>query len=353
MRPRYGAHCFNSGRHDRRLGMKRSRRNFCVLLSAGVITIAAAAVITTALTKEDNPENNYVDLNELPDLAAQGTEETPDADYADAGDLGDIVDGGAHGESEQAQSSDSEDDTIQAADGSDGKSGTQSEDGSQTAAQASSSMDKPVTSGTEGAKDNETDDSEQTAQTGRTEQNNQTAQTGRTEQTGQAAQSGQIAQAEQSTDDSVQTANPNVIAESLHFEADDGLTWPVRGNIVLNYSADHVIYHPTLNSYRTNPAILISAEVGTPVLAAADGLVLEVKEDTITGLTVTMEIGDGYTLVYGQLADVTAVPGDSIKAGEAFGTVAAPTKYYTLEGSNLYFQVCTADGTENPMLYLE
>ena len=58
----------------------------------------------------------------------------------------------------------------------------------------------------------------------------------------------------------------------------------------------------------------------------------------------TMELGDGYELTYGQLQDIHVQAGSYVEPGEVVGTVAAPTKYYTLEGANLYLKL-TQNGT--------
>ena len=142
--------------------------------------------------------------------------------------------------------------------------------------------------------------------------------------------------------------------ENLSFNAEDGLMWPVQGNVIMNYSMDHTIYFATLMQYKCNPAIIIDAEVGTQVKAAATGVVTNVdRANTETGVTVTMDIGDGYSLVYGQLSeDMGLEVGDMVNTGDVIATVSQPTKYYSVEGSNLYFMVKEGDQTINPMLLL-
>jgi len=140
--------------------------------------------------------------------------------------------------------------------------------------------------------------------------------------------------------------------ETLHFDADKGLLWPITGNVLLNYSVDRVIYHPTLEQFRVNPAVIIDASVGDNVLSAAEGIVTAVSNVDETGLTVTVAIGNGYSLVYGQLKDITVEEGDSVLEGDIIGTVNTPTKYYSVEGDNLYFKVLKDDETVNPMLLL-
>lgn len=155
----------------------------------------------------------------------------------------------------------------------------------------------------------------------------------------------------------VETAGSNVRRDTpvmLSFQPDKGLLWPVEGNVIMNYSMDRTIYYATLMQYKCNPAIIIDAEVGTQVKAAATGIVSSIGTNEETGLTVTMDIGDGFKLVYGQLdADSFELEvGDLVKEGEIVGVIDEPTKYYLVEGSNLYFSVLKDDATVNPMLYL-
>lgn len=138
----------------------------------------------------------------------------------------------------------------------------------------------------------------------------------------------------------------------LSFDADAGFMWPVDGNVIMNYSKDHLIYFATLMQFKVNPAIIIDAEVGTEVKAATTGIITDIFDDPVTGLTVTMDIGDGYSVLYGQLANVDHKIGDRLSEGDTIGTISEPTKYYTIEGSNLYFMVLEDEETVNPMLYL-
>lgn len=141
-------------------------------------------------------------------------------------------------------------------------------------------------------------------------------------------------------------------AENLHFSENDRLEWPIAGNVLLNYSMDKTIYFQTLQQYKYNPSIVISATQGTNVACAADGIVKSIYKDQQTGTTVVMSLGDGYELAYGQLQDVTVEEGDFVETGAFIGKVAAPTKYYTVEGTNVYFRM-TKDGEPvNPMNYL-
>ena len=139
---------------------------------------------------------------------------------------------------------------------------------------------------------------------------------------------------------------------TVNFSEDTLMEWPVNGNILLDYSMDQTTYFPTLDQYRLNPAIAVGAVEGAPVVAAVNGTVYSVEQDAQTGTTVTMELGNGYQAVYGQLTDLTVSEGDTIKKGTTIGYIAQPTKYYSTEGTNLYFEMKKDGEPIDPIAYL-
>lgn len=52
-----------------------------------------------------------------------------------------------------------------------------------------------------------------------------------------------------------------------------------------------------------------------------------------------MNLGNGYEAIYGQLTDVSLEAGQKVQKAARIGAVAAPTKYYVKEGSNLFFEM--------------
>ena len=139
------------------------------------------------------------------------------------------------------------------------------------------------------------------------------------------------------------------VQPTLDFHEEDGLVWPIVGDVLINYSMDKTIYFPTLQQYKYNPAIVISAAQGASISAAANGRVTSVEYDPVIGNTVVMDLGNGYELTYGQLENITVSEGSYVSVGDGIGTVASPTKYYSLEGTNVYFKL-TKDGEPvNPM----
>lgn len=130
-----------------------------------------------------------------------------------------------------------------------------------------------------------------------------------------------------------------VKAEALHFSTENGLMWPMEGDVILNYSMDQTVYFATLDQYKYNPAVIIAGEVNDKVYSAARGQIKSIEYDEVTGCTVTVDLGDGYQAIYGQLKEPNFEVGDYVEAGHVLGYLGEPTKYFSVEGSNLYFEL--------------
>ena len=129
--------------------------------------------------------------------------------------------------------------------------------------------------------------------------------------------------------------------------------WPVVGEILKEFSADKTIYFETLDQYKCNPALFIKADVNQEVVAAFGGTVESITEDSVNGTVLTVDMGNGYKAIYGQMKDINTKEGETVVKGQAIGNVAQPTKYYTEEGSHLYFGLTKDDTPVNPQDYLE
>ncbi|MBQ2802590.1 MAG: M23 family metallopeptidase [Lachnospiraceae bacterium] len=139
------------------------------------------------------------------------------------------------------------------------------------------------------------------------------------------------------------TSTKVAVEKELTFSEADGLLRPVAGDILMNYSMESSVYFATLDQYKYNPATIFAAEEGTTVNACAAGKVVNVFEDEEIGNAITLDLGNGYQATYGQLGDIKVSNGSYVEEGDVLGSIAAPTKYYSVEGSNLYFQL-TKDG---------
>ena len=295
------------------------KKNGAVMFSiCGILVIAVAVMLIvngSIKESESDPEQNYqVDLNEMAE--GDGTEDPQTAQ--DGTGMNQIAQGDAENEGTQVAENVQTGEQTAEADGEEavGENGSAAAEASEMTAEGQKMSDMPPVD---------------------------VANTGTDEQ-----EFADEAQTASSASSSVEQKD----AVDLFFEEGMGILWPVEGNVVLNYSADHLIYHPSLESFRTHDAIAIAAEAGTEVVAAADGVVASIEENVQTGVTITTAIGNDYYLVYGQLEDSEFKVGDSVKQGEVIGTIAKVSRFYSKEGDNLYFQVRCGEETLNPMSLL-
>ncbi|MBO6015423.1 MAG: M23 family metallopeptidase [Lachnospiraceae bacterium] len=141
--------------------------------------------------------------------------------------------------------------------------------------------------------------------------------------------------------------------EEVHgFSQADTLAWPVEGNVLMNYSMDKTIYFATLDQYKYNPAVVIGSSEGTAVKAPFSGQVLQVAENAEIGRYIILDMGNGYELTLGQLGDVSVAVGDHVKREQTIAKVAKPSKYYSVEGTNVYLKLDCRQESINPMNYL-
>ena len=133
------------------------------------------------------------------------------------------------------------------------------------------------------------------------------------------------------------------------YTAGEALVWPVSGNVLIPYSMDKTVPFATLQQYKYNPAVVMAAGEGDLISAAAGGMVTRVFSDEEIGNAVTVDIGGGYTVTYGQLKDIAVTEGSYVEKGGVIGYIAAPTKYYSVEGTNAYFALQLNGKPVDPM----
>ena len=197
-----------------------------------------------------------------------------------------------------------------------------------------------------------TESTEQTAQASAVIPPEQTAETEKLEQkAAETTESTEVAQVEKEAEN--ETAETGAGVNALHFDPEDGMLWPMEGNVILNYSMDSTIYFATLDQYKYNPAVIIAGDVNSKVYAVAKGKIQSIETNEVTGCTVTEDLGDGYLAVYGQLKEPEFAVGDYVEAGHVIGYVTEPTKYYSVEGSNLYFELRKDGVPVDPIEFFE
>lgn len=128
---------------------------------------------------------------------------------------------------------------------------------------------------------------------------------------------------------------------------------PLAGKTVAAYSMEALSYNATTRDWRVHNGIDIAAEAGTKVLAAADGTVYDVYEDETMGTTVVIDHDGGYLSCYSSLSSELSVKkGDTVKLGQAIGTVGNTALLETAIGDHLHFSVSCNGELVDPATFL-
>ena len=142
-------------------------------------------------------------------------------------------------------------------------------------------------------------------------------------------------------------------AETLSYDPKESISWPLAGNVIIPYNMDTTVYFETLKEYKCSPAMVIEAKTGDEVKAVYKCKVVEVSSNSELGNYVKFDLGNGYIVTLGQLQDVKAVLGEYLEAGDVVGTVGEPSRFYSKEGTNLYFAVEKDGDPVDPMLLIQ
>lgn len=139
----------------------------------------------------------------------------------------------------------------------------------------------------------------------------------------------------------------------LNFTEASKMTWPIYGNVLLDYSMDSTIYFPTLDQYQCNPGLVIQGEVSSPVSAPANAKVVAVGVNEEIGNYVVLDLGNDYLTTCGQLKEIQVMENEYLEEGQLIGYVAEPTKYYSVEGTNVFFELQHENKAIDPLNYLQ
>jgi len=93
----------------------------------------------------------------------------------------------------------------------------------------------------------------------------------------------------------------------------------------------------------------ISAPIGTPVVAAAEGVVVYAGWQAEMGRSIYLDHGHGFATLYGHLKNIMAKPGEKVKKGQIIGTVGMTGNS---TGPHLHYEVHIQCVPVNPQAYL-
>ena len=123
--------------------------------------------------------------------------------------------------------------------------------------------------------------------------------------------------------------------------------WPVNGQLLSRFGDRE---DPFSGEGAMHPGVDISAPVGTPVHAAADGIVSMAEFYAGYGRLVMIDHGGGMATRYGHLSKFAVVPGQEIRRGEVIGYSGMSGR---TTGAHVHFEVRLGGSPVNPYPYLK
>jgi murein DD-endopeptidase MepM/ murein hydrolase activator NlpD len=122
--------------------------------------------------------------------------------------------------------------------------------------------------------------------------------------------------------------------------------WPTQGWVSspFGYRLDPFTGKRTLHR-----GIDIATNAGNPVVAPADGTVIEATFDKFFGKTVILSHGGGVVTQYGHLDKYVVKPGQKLRRGDLLGYVGKTGKAL---GPHLHYEVRINDSSVNPYNYI-
>ena len=141
--------------------------------------------------------------------------------------------------------------------------------------------------------------------------------------------------------------------ESVPTVAEIKYRLPLAGELQKKFSVDELLWNETMQDWRTHNGIDIAAEVGTEVVTAAGGTVVEAYEDEMYGFTVKVRHTDNVVTVYKNLGKIVVGKDDILDEGQMIGTVGNTGMFEIKQKPHLHFEVISEDKNINPLDFIK
>ena len=148
-------------------------------------------------------------------------------------------------------------------------------------------------------------------------------------------------------DDDAQVSQDTVVIQKMLLPVQEA-------SVLKGYASDTLVYSNTLKHWETHTGIDLSAKEGASVLAALDGEIITIENDSLMGNTVIILHDNGFKTVYSSLASISEdiAVGTHVLRGAEIGFVGATAAAESSDGAHLHFEVYLNDAPVNPQTYL-
>lgn len=128
---------------------------------------------------------------------------------------------------------------------------------------------------------------------------------------------------------------------------------PVENYTTVCLYTDALAFNQSLNRYSSHKAIDFMGNEGTKVFCVYDGVIKSVENSLLTGVTVTIDHGDGLYTVYNSILDGEKVTvGQAVKQGDVIGVISTTNRQEYKDGAHLHFETIENGVSINPEKYL-
>jgi len=124
---------------------------------------------------------------------------------------------------------------------------------------------------------------------------------------------------------------------------------PVIGENALITSGFGMRHHPLLKRLLMHTGVDWAASIGTPVVAAQQGIVASVAVSAELGAIVIVNHGEGWQTLYGHLSSTQVIEGDCVAPGAIIGKVGTTGQ---TPGPALHFEVQRMGQPLDPLLFV-
>lgn len=142
------------------------------------------------------------------------------------------------------------------------------------------------------------------------------------------------------------SAASSLLREKVYEDSSTPSIWPLHGVITAGFGQR---MDPFTGEGTFHTGVDIAAPAGTPIRAAADGILFHAGPDAGYGNEALIDHGYGLTTKYGHLRTLTVVMGQEVSRGQIIGTVGMTGR---TTGPHLHYEVLVGGTPVNPVNYL-